>query len=216
MLPPEFAAILPQGAHAAWISPLDAGPPPFRQEAEALGPVDPRRFREFSNGRRAARLALTVAGAADAPLLIRADRSPAWPKGYAGSITHTEQAAMAVVARHDHLASIGIDLELLGSVEDELVESVCTTEEWQSLAAVADPKSADLATAVFCAKEAVYKFQSPLTGVFLEFHDVRVSLAEDMSFRATSTHADANAVVSRGEGRLARAAGHWLAVFWAR
>lgn len=216
MAPPEFAALLPPLVTSAWRSPLADAAPPFPEESRAIGLVAPARAREFANGRSVAHEALSAAGARPQPLLIRPDRSPDWPAGYCGSISHTAVAAMAVAAKLEHVAALGIDLELANSVEQGLIDSICTHTEWARLVDSSAWPSDDAATAAFCAKEAVYKYQAPLTAVFLEFHDVElVPGPAPGEFSATSSHPDARAVVALGKGRVAPAAGHWLALFWA-
>jgi enterobactin synthetase component D len=131
-----------------------------------------RREREFAAGRRCAARALLDAGARDLAVGISPDRSPRWPAGFVGSITHSESFAWAAVARDTDLRSIGIDSEPIfdaGALR-EAAPIALDASEWR-LAGDADP--ATHATLVFSAKESLYKCLNPCTGVFFEFADVR-------------------------------------------
>src|SRR6202012_4461572 len=68
----------------------------------------PRRRAEFIGGRLCAREALKMLGATDLDIPMRADRSPAWPSGFVGSITHAEGLAFAPVAQAAQAQSLGL------------------------------------------------------------------------------------------------------------
>src|SRR5690349_17676802 len=61
---------------------LDAG------EAALVARGADKRRREFAGGRACARRALAALDAPSAALLVAAERAPAWPAGWVGSITH--------------------------------------------------------------------------------------------------------------------------------
>lgn len=215
MLPPEFRAVMPEAMAAAWHAPIGDAPLPFSEELQALGLVARSRSQGFTAGRSAAHQALSDLGAPPEPLLIRPDRSPDWPAGYCGSITHTASVALAVVARVDDVTAVGVDLEVEGGVGDSLVDMICSRAEQERLNSAATWPREDPWTAAFCAKEAVYKCQSPVTGDFLEFHDVElIADGSSGSFRAVSRRPTTHALISAGRGKFARAAGCWLALFW--
>lgn len=141
----------------------------YAEEAACLPRAVETRLREFAAGRRAARRAMAAFGQPAQPILHRADRSPAWPKGLAGSITHTESLAIAAVARTHHHISLGIDLEEGGDLPLELWQEVCTPIELAWLSVQPGDERGRLARLIFCAKEAAYKAQYALTGSMLEF-----------------------------------------------
>lgn len=130
--------------------------------------VDKRRA-EFGTARVVARRVLSRLGVGPLPLVPRADRSPTWPPGIVGSITHTG-GYCAVVAANDrtHL-SLGVDAEQDKALAVELIQAICTPRERARL-------SERDAIVYFAAKEAFYKCQYPLTRQYLGFHDVELDL----------------------------------------
>lgn len=147
---------------------------------EALNKAVPKRQAEFLAGRYCARQALARAAEGRAPfealVPTRADRAPAWPEGYVGSITHTKGFVAAAAARADDVRSIGLDSEHVMTAETaENVRSMVALEG--ELAALAgsglDPTR--LLTLVFSAKETLYKCLHPLVGRFFGFHEARLT-----------------------------------------
>jgi 4'-phosphopantetheinyl transferase EntD len=149
-------------------------------ELSAAGMMSAKRLREFSAGRHCAREALVRLGHAPVALPVGPGRAPVWPTGIIGSISHTAEIAVAVVARQAQLRSLGIDVESADPLEPGLLELVCRNEERAALATSGlDPRLG--AKLVFCAKESVYKCLWPLTGVFLEFHDIGINIDQNRS-----------------------------------
>jgi len=104
------------------------------------------------------------------------DRSPVWPTGAAGSITHSGGYCFAAIARTDSV-SIGLDAEVIGHVTADVAEIVTSPNERRWIADVHEP---DLMTTVlFAVKEALYKAQHPVTGAWLDFTDVEVTPRRD-------------------------------------
>lgn len=138
------------------------------------GNVAAKRRNEFALGRCAAHLALQKSGETTfSPILQKTGREPAWPSGFAGSITHCGEWAIAAVAKTDAVNSIGIDLEDCSAIlVDELVDLVCTEAERASLFGAGNAKR-ELA-AVFSAKEAAYKALFPIYRKFFDFHAIEL------------------------------------------
>src|SRR5438309_9961231 len=63
----------------------------------------------FDMGRACAAELLAELGAGETSVGMAADRSPVWPRGYVGSITHTDDVVGVVVARLAYVRSIGVD-----------------------------------------------------------------------------------------------------------
>lgn len=137
-----------------------------------------KRQREFCAGRFAAKVALEKLGIVDTAVPMAADRSPTWPSGIVGSITHTAELAACVVARKANVSALGIDLEVTGAVPPEIWDSVFTKGEVSALNSRTVAERGPLATLIFSAKEAFYKMQYPLTHQWVEFHAAEVSIAE--------------------------------------
>lgn len=137
----------------------------------------PRRQREFAAGRACARRAMAVLGYPPAAVAVAADRTPVWPDGLVGSITHTVDHCAAAVGRKDHgIRSIGIDVEPADALDSDLVDEVCRQEEADWLSTQSEPSRLLFARAIFSAKEAAYKCQFALSHRSLEFGAVRIDL----------------------------------------
>jgi 4'-phosphopantetheinyl transferase EntD len=143
----------------------------FPSEVGALaGAILPVR-RASGAGRIVARTLLARLGSLSTELPRTASGAPRWPVGFVGSIAHDANFAVAVVAPARSLEGVGVDIEPALPLPPELLDLVATHSEQNKLRG--DLLSARL---LFCIKEAVYKATHPRDGVFLEHHDVEVSL----------------------------------------
>lgn len=155
-----------------------------------------RRRETFCNGRRAAFKALRKVGFLAQPSvtadidsidpesiseeqLLRivgrnADRSPHWPVGFVGSISHSAHWILAAAARLCHYQSIGIDTEVIVTkqVAESLRPDIGAPDEWQLIEDLGI-EQASAFTLLFSAKEAFYKCWYPLQKSFLDFLEVR-------------------------------------------
>jgi 4'-phosphopantetheinyl transferase EntD len=145
-------------------------------EAACCARFSAKRIAEFSAGRLCARRALAELGVTRFALATNADRTPAWPPGIVGSISHTDGYCCAVVAQIAAVRSIGVDVERLGRVEPEIDRLIFTAGEMAFLATLNDADRHRAATIIFSAKEAFYKCQYPLTRRWLDFTDVSLEL----------------------------------------
>lgn len=155
------------------------------EEAALTAACWEKRKAEFLTGRTYARRALGLLGAAAPPLLSHADRSPIWPEGIAGCITHTRGFCALAVAKTTTFRSLGIDVEIPGRITDEIGLKVFTDAELEALAAEPEASLRERKSAVFCAKEAFYKMQFPLTHAWVGFQDVNVCLEEGGTYSLT-------------------------------
>ena len=122
--------------------------------------------------------ALGELGYPPAPLLRNADRSPAWPPGCHGGITHTQGHCAAAVALASDCAGVGIDAEVAGRVDETLERRICTPGEIARLRRMDEAERRLTATLIFSAKEAFYKCQSHLADAIRGFHEVEIELGE--------------------------------------
>ena len=180
-------------------------------EAAWIGHASGKRRREFAAGRICARAALLELGvAADQPLGSGQDRAPLWPDGVIGSISHTADYCIAVLARADGSGDgIGIDAERYGRVGDHLHRTIFTTAERAWLGRLPGPERAETATTLFSGKEAFYKAQHPLTRSWVGFKDVSGRAGSDGLILDPATDLDAlgrlrwpQTVASLSRGRL--------------
>lgn len=169
-------AMLPEASVAA-LPVRDTPPPLLGNENDAAGRMAPRRLRVFAAGRACAREAMRSLGHPALPVPVRPDRTPAWPPGVCGSIAHTDTCAIAAVAPVEVIRSLGIDLESGAPLDDNLLGRVLVEVELARIRRHDRPHR--MAKTLFCAKEAVYKCTWPITGVFLDFHDVCIGPAGD-------------------------------------
>lgn len=166
--------LLPGSVALSSTDPGRPQPAAWPQERAALSRARPARLREFDAGRAAARAAIIALGLPPAPVLHGADRAPVWPEGLTGSIAHCATACLAAVARQGDIRALGLDLEEDTPLPDELIETVCTPAERDNLAALPRSKRGALAKRIFCAKEAAYKAQYPLSRTLFDFQTLRI------------------------------------------
>jgi enterobactin synthetase component D len=177
-VPPLFARI--GGAFAVQMHPpvADAGnavDAPFALPDRLRTAVHARQ-RSWLAGRLCAGYAIAALTQGDAqviePIASAADRAPVWPPDLVGAITHSVHTAAAVVAARDRLTGLGIDIEPVMS--DTVAANVAPRVFAESGAVSALTERlpftrAELVTAVFCAKESIYKCLAPVVGAFFEF-----------------------------------------------
>lgn len=177
---PEFqnavASLLagPVVCHGGHVDSLQA--PLHDMEAMSVRGAVPRRVREFTAGRTAARIALQRLGYDNMTVPVGKRRQPVWPPGVTGSISHASDYCIAAVCMRTSISSLGIDIEQATPLSDSLVDLVCTPEE-KARFAHADGGAGLLAKFAFSAKESVFKCLFPVYGEELEFHDVSLDLA---------------------------------------
>lgn len=132
----------------------------------------PKRKAEFVAGRTVAREALQSVGCNCAELPIGEHRAPIWPKGWIGSISHTDDMALATVGLTSEVSMLGLDVENL--IEETQVDSLMpmfvSPIELDLLPATKLSRQA-FTTLVFSAKESVFKAIYPYVKTYLEFTD---------------------------------------------
>ena len=136
----------------------------------------PARQREFAAARGCARRALRRLGVEPCALVPHADRSPRWPQGIVGSISHTRELCLVALARHGRLASLGVDVERVTAAGTDVEELVCTAAERRWLDAQAASQRERNIRLLFSAKESFYKCQYPLTRTFLDFQEIELAI----------------------------------------
>lgn len=142
-----------------------------------------KRQREYRAGRHHARSALINAGAAPADVPRGMDGLPMFPRGFAGSITHTGKSKSFVAAAVcQEPASIGLDAEFIRPIKDALLDTIMTPREQGMMASMLSAPApsfngpGELALLHFSAKEAFYKCVYPQARQLLGFHDVEVAV----------------------------------------
>jgi 4'-phosphopantetheinyl transferase EntD len=133
------------------------------------------RRRTWLGGRVALRLALQRAGLDAAPVLVDDRGAPTLPHGVAGSISHKEELAVALVARETGGARVGVDVEADRRRPIDISSRVLTPVELGEIAHLAPADREREVLLRFSAKEAIYKALDPFVRRYVGFHEVCVS-----------------------------------------
>lgn len=172
MTPAALHALLPGSVGVALRRIDTPAPPLWPGEGDAIARAIPARQQEFAAGRTAARAALQQAGLAPCSLPMGPDRAPLWPATAVGSISHAGGWAAAVAARSDLWAGLGLDLEPAAPMPEEMAALIRAPGDDD--AGLLPPALS--ATLLFSLKEAAFKAQFPLTGLWLEPREVPLRL----------------------------------------
>jgi 4'-phosphopantetheinyl transferase EntD len=148
----------------------------FPEERQHIASAVEKRRAEFGMARLCARRALAALGVGPCALVPHADRSPRWPDGVVGSISHTQGCCAVVVAKAADVAGVGLDVEQDEELRPELERMICTPPERAWLDSQPSARRGQLGKLFFSAKEAFYKAQYPLTRAYLDFRDVDLHL----------------------------------------
>lgn len=99
------------------------------------------------------------------------DRSPIWPTGVVGSISHSKTWIGAAVSESINLVGVGIDFEQVGRARSELsshIRSECDLKNHKDLS------EKELLTIIFSCKESLYKSLYPTVRKFFGFEDAAI------------------------------------------
>jgi enterobactin synthetase component D len=144
--------------------------PDERAFAAGFGPA---RRRTWIGGRAAMRLALERI-AAPAPAVFGDDRdAPLLPAGIAGSITHKQRVAAALVSRQER-ARVGVDIELDEPLRFDVSRRVLAQDEIAEVTALPEPERTREVRLRFSAKEALYKALDPFVRRYVAFDEVSI------------------------------------------
>jgi 4'-phosphopantetheinyl transferase EntD len=168
------ASMLGPGIAVAVATPMLVDDQLFADERQYISRAVEKRRAEFGTARVCARHALAELGVATCSLVPNTDRSPHWPFGIVGSISHTTGCCAVAVTRASQVIGLGIDVEFDTPLQPELISIICTTTERRWLDRCDRPAGAWLSKLLFCAKEAFYKCQYGTTRTPIDFRDVEL------------------------------------------
>jgi 4'-phosphopantetheinyl transferase EntD len=151
---------------------------PLDEEAALFSSSSELRVRSFRAGRTAARRALAKLGEPAMSIGVGAGREPMFPPRLRGSISHSKELAIAVVAPSSDVRSIGVDLERTRELAPRVIERVANAAERAGLSALH-------ALVLFSAKESIYKALYPEVGRWFGFEAAIVSVRHDAAWTAT-------------------------------
>jgi enterobactin synthetase component D len=139
----------------------------------------PKRRTEFFAGRLVASWHLLKRFGCNDEIIIHQDRSPVWPLGIIGSLSHTNQNAVCLLAPKSDVLLLGVDIENIMStkIAMDTKELILTPdEEW--LFSANNFVLEELTTIVFSAKESLFKALYPKVNYFFDFFSASVILID--------------------------------------
>lgn len=158
----------PRMADVAWLQPEEAG--------HVARAIDKRR-REFAAGRKLARSGMQELGVAGEPPLVPGeDRVPIWPNGVVGTITHTENWAIAAVAWEHEVRELGVDVEQDSPMREPIWRRICRPDEQRWVESLDATDRGLWGKVIFSAKECAYKAQYIYSRTFLDFYAMEISV----------------------------------------
>lgn len=203
------------GACLEAVDALDA--PLLAEERPGTERMAPVRLREYVAGRTAARRAMVRLTGMETAVPRQADRSPCWPAGLCGSLSHSRSYAVAVVARLEDFVAIGVDLEADARVGRDLWDQIFTETEKQFLRRLPPPVGLQAASLLFSAKEAYFKclprsLQS--RDEAFDFHGLEISV--DLATRRLACAVAPGSNLPERTGRFTHFDDHWITLFSVR
>ena len=174
---PQLGSLFPAGVVAVEL--LSEAPRTVLTEVElsSISHCANKRIDDFTRGRACAHRGLSELGFGAFSVLAGEKREPLWPPDIVGSITHTTGFAGAVVSRVSAVAALGIDCEVVASVDGDLWERICTPTERTRLEQLPQAQAQRQAALIFAAKEAFYKCQFPVSHEWVGFEDVTIEVS---------------------------------------
>lgn len=149
----------------------------FPAEEAQLERAVPKRRREYTTARAAARRALAGLGYAALPVLRGEHGEPLWPAGVVGSLTHCDGYRACAVAPADAVDVLGLDAEPAQPLSAGVFERITVPAERDRQAGLSDHEPGlPWDRLLFCAKEATYKAWYPLARRWLGFADADIRL----------------------------------------
>jgi len=147
------------------------------EERALVANAVPKRRHEFAAGRRCARSLLTQLGHPRFALLRNDDRTPRWPAGLVGSISHSDALCVVALTRSACALALGVDVEPDAALEAALWPKICSKRELdQAAGSRPDAERGRVVRLLFSAKEATYKAVYPLVGKVFGFHAVEIQV----------------------------------------
>lgn len=204
---PCLEGLLSQDVQVASASIEDHRSTLFPEELDGLSQASPSRQHEFATGRWLAHALLREQGERDVAIPRNADRTPRWPVGWVGSITHSGTACAVAVARASVRLGIGIDLEPDRAVKPGLERMICFGDELAWIAAEGEGEVGRRCRLVFSAKEAVYKAFHPRSRRVWRFAEVALEI--DLARGDFEARLPADAGPASIAGRILRRGG-WI------
>ena len=172
----QVQSLFPPGV-VAGVARIGETAPLIDAEGNGLARMVPARQAEFIAGRLALRRAQAELGVPPFALINGPDRSPQWPDGYCGSISHAGGVAVVALCHSESgFGSLGLDIEEDRELSPELQENVLLPLERAALARC--DHAGRQARLIFCVKECVYKAQYMFSRQLFGFEVIAVTLSD--------------------------------------
>lgn len=142
-------------------------------ESEIAAGYGSKRLTDFCTGRYCLRSCTNIFGFSG-EILIGERGMPVLPPGIVGTVSHSKVLSGAVAASANDFQSVGLDIESNGRINRDMWHLLFNDEESGFLNTLSSEDQVLTATKYFSAKEAFYKMQFPITGTYLDFHDVEM------------------------------------------
>ncbi len=154
----------------------------YADETAAMGAV---RRAEFLAGRRFARAAIASCAPERGPARVPSgpERTPRWPDGIVGTITHTRTLAAAAVARAHEARGLGLVNEerMATPIARQVRDQVATVAELRIGQNGLSLDEASTLTLIFSAKEAVFKCLFPIVGRYFDYLEAALVEIDDLA-----------------------------------
>lgn len=128
-----------------------------------------KRKSEFIAGRYCAHQSLARWKVPDGIIGIGEGRSPVWPAGIVGSISHCHAYALAVTARSDNLFALGLDVEDVVSEETRNNIQKAVVNQNEMFLLTGSPRPDIVFTLIFSMKESFFKAVYPHVKFYFDF-----------------------------------------------
>lgn len=141
----------------------------------ALQTAAPKRQAEYLAGRACLQLLYAEAGLPWQDPPHDAQRAPVWPPGWTGSLSHSRDRALAVLAPSFQVRAVGVDLEECMSAETaQRVRASLLHPDEEGLVPPG-PAGRERLTLIFSFKESFYKALAPQLGRFIGFQELAIT-----------------------------------------
>lgn len=146
-------------------------------------PPPERRRRESEAARQLAQALLARRGVPGAEIGRHAEGFPVWPDGWVGSLSHSSGWCAAAQARTPTVRGVGVDIENPARMKPAMWAHIATERERRGVEKMSPEEAACQVTAVFSAKEVVFKALFPLGGGVPGFLEVEIEWLGQGRFR---------------------------------
>jgi 4'-phosphopantetheinyl transferase EntD len=143
-----------------------------------------KRLADFSTGRYCLRRCTGQMGFSG-EILVGERGMPLLPDDISASVSHSKNLCGAIAGYKHKYQSVGLDIETRNRVHKGMWHLLFNPSEIELLDQMDEEQQNYTTTVFFSLKEAFYKLQFPLTGVFLDFHDAEIVIVDGNYFIKT-------------------------------